>query len=218
MIGALALLNACDDNSKTPSDAQSPRGRSDQVAAGSSAAVTAASAPTAKRPAPLPKPHKAPRKLCEGQSERDAPGTLDVARSVDGANPPPLEYGKGRWVWVNVWAAWCKPCKEEMPLLLKWRDELSDGGIEVELAFVSIDDDEREMKRFMKSQPKGGVRQSYWIQAEDAREEWFGSVGFDDSPQLPVHALVNPDGKLACVVKGAMEESDLPALKAIFAR
>jgi thiol-disulfide isomerase/thioredoxin len=166
----------------------------------------------------LPAPEKPPRKLCDGQALRDAPEGIDASRNVDGAELAPLRYGPGeaRWVWVNVWAAWCKPCKEEMPLLLAWRDKLRKGGVKLELAFVSIDDDDREMKRFLSSQPRGAVRASYWLAEEKEREAWFASVGFDDQPQLPVHALVRPDGKLACTITGALQTSDYPALEALF--
>lgn len=208
----LAGAASCDD--KAASAPAMPSGRANQVAA----KKTAEPDPPGARPAPLPKPRREPRKLCAGQTARDAPGEIDVARSVDGADPRPLRYG-GRWVWVNVWAAWCKPCKEEMPILLSWRSKLEqDENVKVELAFVSIDDDEREMRRFLDSQPKTGVRASYWIEQEDARESWFSSIGFDEAPQLPVHALVDPAGKLACVIEGAVEQDDYPAVVSFLKR
>ena len=40
-------------------------------------------------------------------------------------------------VLVNVWATWCQPCREEMPLLLRLRQEYRDRG--VELLLVSGD-------------------------------------------------------------------------------
>lgn len=40
-------------------------------------------------------------------------------------------------VLVNVWATWCQPCREEMPLLLRLRQEYRERG--VELLLVSGD-------------------------------------------------------------------------------
>jgi len=159
---------------------------------------------------------KKPRKLCVGQGERDTPEIVGESRAAKGATaPPPMVYGKGKWVWLNVWAAWCEPCKEEMPTILKWRDELKAAGVPIEVAFISIDDDEREMDRFLSSQPDKGVRASYWLRESD-RDKWFESIGMDDTPQLPVHALVTPKGKLACTIQGAIETDDYDVLKAFF--
>ena len=48
----------------------------------------------------------------------------------------------GTWTWLNIWATWCKPCIEEMPRISKWRDKLLLKGKEVNLQFVSLDDNE----------------------------------------------------------------------------
>jgi thiol-disulfide isomerase/thioredoxin len=157
------------------------------------------------------------RKLGPSGEEQPAPGELTESRSVAGTTKPaPLRYGAGRWQWINVWAAWCKPCKEEMPRLLQWRDRLKAEGVPLDLSFLSIDDDEREMTRFMSSQPQKGVRASYWLKTEKAREAWFESIGFDDTPELPIHALVAPNGKLTCVIKGALEPTDYEQLARVF--
>jgi thiol-disulfide isomerase/thioredoxin len=215
LAGALALLGlallGCDSASQAP-----PPPPTSRINAVSAAPASSASAPaTASVAAPTP---AKPRKLCLGQEERDAPETLSDARAAEGAKPPPpLRYGEGKWVWLNVWAAWCEPCKEEMPMLLEWRDKLRAAGVALELVFVSIDDDEREMDRFLGSQPEKGVRTSYWLR-EEARESWFESIGLDDTPQLPVHALVTPKGKLSCLIEGAVESGDYEPLKAYFSK
>lgn len=189
------------------------RGRSDKVAA--SGKATAQPSATSTQSAALRRPPK--RKLCPSPTDLPAPEEITKTRAVAGApRLPALSYGKGRWQWVNVWAAWCKPCIEEIPRLIEWRDQLRAKGVAVDLSFVSIDDDEREMTRFMSSQPKTGVRASYWLEAEKTRDEWFESVGFDDTPELPIHVLVNPGGKITCVIKGAMEPADYPQLEALF--
>ncbi len=210
LLVALAGHSGCDG----PDDPPRPQTRrSDQVAATGTTSKPKATA-TVKTP-----PRRPPRKLCPAREKRPPPEELTKSRAVAGTKKPaPLRYGAGRWQWVNVWAAWCKPCIAEMPRLLQWRDKLRAAGVPVDLSFVSIDDDEREMTRFMSSQPKKGVRASYWLEAEKTREAWFESIGFDDTPELPVHALVAPDGKLTCVIKGALEPSDYDQLAGVFTR
>jgi len=206
---AASAGSGCDGSDQPPP----PQGRSDKVAA-TGKPTAQPSATSTQSPAPR---RPAKRKLCPSREELPAPEEISEARSIAGAPQlPALRYGKGRWQWVNLWAAWCKPCKEEMPRLIEWRDQLRAKGVAIDLSFVSIDDDEREMTRFMSSQPKTGVRASYWLETEKTRETWFESVGFDDTPELPIHVLVTPAGKLTCVIKGALEPTDYPQLEALF--
>ncbi len=201
------LLVACQSND-TP-----PKPRTNAVTAskdaptkdtGKKPASTATAKPTAK-PA---------RDLCQGQSPLDdPPGELSISRAADGATAPsPVAYGKGRWTWINVWAAWCEPCKKEMPMLLEWQKKLSEKGVSIDLVFVSIDDDQRELDRFLAGQPKDGVRASYWVTGEENQESFFETLGFEDTPKLPVHAFVSPQGKTSCVVEGSVEDNDYASL------
>jgi thiol-disulfide isomerase/thioredoxin len=57
----------------------------------------------------------------------------DVYASGDKAKPfawpklaesSPWPTSSNTWRWINVWATWCKPCVEEIPRLVKWRDKL----------------------------------------------------------------------------------------------
>lgn len=177
-------------------------------------AVTAK--PTAT-PAPTPpasaKPLGLPRQLCAGQQPRSGPkGTLKTATAPDAAAPPAsMALGVGKWTWINLWAAWCGPCKEEMPRLIAWQRKLTTTGVMMDLAFVSMDDDERQMRRFLEAQPQDGVRATYWL-PEGERSGWLGSVGLKESTQLPVQVLVAPSGQVACVIEGAVEDRDYPAI------
>ena len=159
----------------------------------------------------------APRQLCAGQSPRPAPKGNPKAVAAPDASPPsvPVPFGVGKWVWVNFWAAWCGPCKEEMPRLLGWKDKLAASGVLIDFAFVSLDDDERQLQRFIEAQPKNGVRASYWLPEGEGRNGWLAALNVKDPPQLPVQALVAPSGQVACVIEGAVEDRDYPALASI---
>jgi thiol-disulfide isomerase/thioredoxin len=198
LVTALAVALVACQSSEAP-----PKPRTNAVTATKGESKPA---PSATQSAVAAKPRK---DLCLGQTLRDPPGDLTSSRAAEGASAPPsAAYGKGRWVWVNVWAAWCEPCKKEMPMLLAWQQKLQKAGVPIDLVFVSIDDDARELDRFLKSQPEKGVRASYWVEGEEATEEWFTSLGFEGTPKLPVHAFVNPAGKTACVVEGSVEPGD----------
>jgi thiol-disulfide isomerase/thioredoxin len=209
-LAAIALAG-CEGAGKDLPPPPPVTGRSNAVTAGTS---TAAAAPTTTASAAAQAP-AAPRKLCQDGPARTAPkGTLQTAQAPGAQAPGALAFGVGKWVWVNLWAAWCGPCKEEMPRLVNFQSRLRTSGVMIDLAFVSLDDDERQLQRFLEGQPDKGVRASYWL-PEANRKGWLGSLGVKETPELPVHALVNPQGQVACVIQGAVEESDYPAIASI---
>ena len=212
MAGAIAcaLGAGCDDNKSVVPPPPPMTGRSNAVAAKD----TASGAPTSTTPAPAHTAGPA-RQVCAGQSPRAAPkGTLKTAAATGTDAPPPgLPIGVGKWLWINLWAAWCGPCKEEIPRIVAWHEKLRAAGVMMDLAFVSLDDDERETKRFLEAQPAGGVRATYLLPEAD-RGPWLGALGLKGSTQLPVQALVAPSGQVACVIQGAVEDGDYPAIAA----
>lgn len=44
--------------------------------------------------------------------------------------PIDMTQYKGKTVFVNFWATWCKPCIEEMPTIRNTKNSLKDEGIE----------------------------------------------------------------------------------------
>jgi thiol-disulfide isomerase/thioredoxin len=207
---ACALGAGCDDNKSAVPPPPPLTGRSNAVVAKD----TASAAPTTTGPAQARTASSA-RQVCAGQSPRAAPkGTLKTAAATGADAPPPgLPIGVGKWLWINLWAAWCAPCKEEIPRLVAWHEKLRAAGVMMDLAFVSLDDDERETKRFLEAQPAGGVRATYLLPEAD-RGAWLGALGLKGSTQLPVQALVAPSGQVACVIQGAVEDGDYPAIAA----
>lgn len=212
VLGALALTS-CDD-AKPAAPAAPPKG-------GRSDAVVASSAKPAATPVATVAPKVAtPRKLCASRVDLATPkGSLSM-RAAPGAASLPSEpaFGTGKWLWVNLWAAWCAPCKEEMPRIAAFRDKLRASGVLVDVAFISIDDDERQLERFLEAQPASGVRASYWLPEGNARSTFLGSLQRSSGVELPVHAFVAPSGRTQCVVDGAIEESDYAAIASLMGR
>ncbi|WP_437924732.1 TlpA disulfide reductase family protein [Sorangium sp. So ce291] len=215
---AAGLAGGCDGEKKAdlPPPPTPGQGRSNAVtapgAAGTASARAPASAATASA-APA-----APRLLCAGQSPRPAPSSGGLsAVAANGAErlPANIGFGVGKWVWVNFWAAWCKPCLEEMPRLLGWQQKLRAAGVLIDLAFISIDDDERQLSRFLEAQPGTGVRASYWLPEGPQRTGWLRALGVKEANELPVHAIATPGGQVTCVIQGAVEDSDYPTIAAL---
>ena len=204
---------ACSEGDK-PLPPPPPKERSNVVV--SSAKPTAASGAAAPSASPSAAP-RPPRQLCTGSTDglKTPHGRIKTAQAA-GVDPlpTPIAFGAGKWIWVNLWAAWCVPCKEEMPRLLRWQDELRKSGVLLDLVFVSLDEDERQMQRFLDEQPRTGLRATYWL-PEELRKGWLQPLGISENVQLPVQALVSPRGDVACVINGALEEDDFPQISKV---
>lgn len=108
------------------------------------------------------------------------------------AETPPLIPGDAaevlrevRWkgaksVWVNVWATWCQPCREEMPDLLRLRREFKDRGFRLVLVSADFDTDAEAARRFL---AELGVDFPTWIKTgpdmefiDALAEKWSGAL------------------------------------------
>ena len=57
-----------------------------------------------------------------------------------------LKSLRGRVVFLNFWATWCIPCRQEMPTMEKLHRELKEQGLEV--AAVNFRETEKEVRKF----------------------------------------------------------------------
>lgn len=208
----LGALVACGDGAATKELPPPAGGRRSEVISGTAQPATAAT-PTASAQA---KP-KAPRALCD-RAPAAAGKTLpegELLRVEEGAPglPEKIPTGDTMWTWVNLWAGWCGPCKEEMPMLAAWEAKLKQAGTPMRLAFLSIDDDERQARRFLASQ--AAVKRSWRLAEGEGRTKWLGALGLPEGPELPVHLLFDGKGALRCVVTGAISEADFPRVQQI---
>lgn len=211
---AFPAVVGCDDASGSATSR-----RSDQVLASEAAVAPAANAasvvPGHAAAAPAGR-----RRLCEGEAGakgRALPKTAASHAEAPGTMPPEgsLASTDGAWTWVNFWAAWCGPCKEEIPRLIEWRNRLTEAGTPMRLVFVSLDDDKRELDAFLAAQPADGLRGTLWLPDGPVRASWLKTLRMSAAPELPEQALVAPGGKVRCFIEGAVEDGDYPEMAAI---
>jgi thiol-disulfide isomerase/thioredoxin len=212
---AVAVTSACD----SPSNPGAPTARSEQVLSTASASLPATPPSGAAHAA---SPTRA-GKLCEGDANakgRTLPRlTLPV---VAPAGPTQEEValppGGGQWTWVNFWAAWCGPCKEEMPRLSAFQEKLAKAGAPVRFVFVSLDDDARQLQDFLARQPQDGLRSSLWLSEGPKRTTMLSGLRMKSAPELPEQALLDPSGRVRCFVEGAVEDRDYDEIAALVRR
>ena len=206
-VAALVALVGCDDKR-----AAGPGLKRNEmvVASGPAAPVAQDSGPRSADGGPA----RGPRTLCSG-APLNRP--LPAGRLSQAAAPGAAPLGEriavaGGWTWISLWAAWCKPCIEEIPRLLRWQTRL--GGA-LRVRFLSLDDDERQLRRLLEEQPAGGMRATHWLQEGHGRDAWLTALGLKTEPTLPVQILVNPRGEVHCIIEGEIEERDFSRVEAI---
>ena len=191
--------------------------RSQAILSSESKAVPAATA-SAIEADPVVK-SKQPRRLCGGRLGKPGPELpleQPARRSAASERDLPEQIqSRGHYTWVNFWAAWCGPCKEEIPRLLAWEKKLGDVGIALKVVFVSLDDDERQLTTFLDKQPATGLRRTYWLADGTKRTDWMKAVGVKPDSELPVQLLLDPSGHIRCTINGAIDESDYDQLRGL---
>ena len=117
--------------------------------------------------------------------EGDLVGPLALT-DLDG-HAQPLPAPQGRRVLVNVWASWCGPCRDEMPLLDRFAQAQGTGGI----AVVGIaQDDAASVRGYLRQVPT-----AYPILLDDAQGNAGVRLG-NRLGALPYSVLIDAKGRL----------------------
>ncbi len=128
--------------------------------------------------------------------------------SLKGADGRPLRLGdlKGKVVFLNFWATWCVPCREEMPAM----ERLYRANRERGLAIVAVNfkETKNEVKRFFEE-----LRLSFpsVLDPEGTAARNFAVRG------LPVTFLLSRDGQILWKAIGS-RDWDSPEARAYFKR
>ena len=121
-----------------------------------------------------------------------------------------------RFVWINLWATWCGPCRREMPLLLSFADQLRAEGVRVDLWFLSIDEDAAELARFLKENPEVAPGNSVRVTTRRELEGWMKQLTTAPAASIPINIVAAPGGEVRCIRVGSLREGDYPVIRALF--
>jgi thiol-disulfide isomerase/thioredoxin len=131
-----------------------------------------------------------------------APMPSLVVKALKGGRKIDLGSLHGKVVLVDIWASWCAPCLEEMPLLDDMAVRLKPKGVEI--IAVSVDEDKANVRTFLES-----------------RDTWSLTVAFDpkgkvpevlNPPKMPSSYIVDAEGILRYVNEG-FERNDIKKIE-----
>ncbi|MDV6167469.1 TlpA disulfide reductase family protein [Flavobacterium sp. DG1-102-2] len=116
-----------------------------------------------------------------------------------------LEDFKGKYVYIDMWATWCGPCRQEIPFLQKVEEKYH--GKKIEFVSISIDQvkDHEKWKKMVTDKTLGGVQ---LFADKDWSSAFAQAYGVNSIPRF---ILIGPDGKV--IDADAKRPSD-PALQA----
>jgi cytochrome c biogenesis protein CcmG/thiol:disulfide interchange protein DsbE len=118
--------------------------------------------------------------------------------ALDGKGEEEIADYRGHWVLVNLWASWCVPCRQEAPLLDRFARRYRSDNVRV--LGIDVQDNSDDALAFLRRYG-AAYPQLHSIGAE--RSEAFGSTG------VPENFLVDPQGKLAFIWRGPVDEKIL---------
>ena len=102
-----------------------------------------------------------------------------------------LKTLKGKTVYLNFWATWCKPCIKEMPSIDRARNILADDNF----VFLAASDEKKEKIR--------KFRERYDFGFEIVQVQ--GDIFDLDIRALPTTFIINEEGKIDLNEVGARE-------------
>ncbi len=139
----------------------------------------------------------------------DCPTSDASADSVPGGLPavtlPCLGGGRdvtlsglaGRPMVINIWASWCGPCRDELPLLHRFAERAGDR-----VAMLGIDFNDTRPEAALLLAKQSGVRYPLVADLDTRVEQPFRVIG------LPMTVLVDPDGEVVHTIAGEIHSVD----------
>ncbi|WP_297334305.1 TlpA disulfide reductase family protein [Flavobacterium sp.] len=110
-------------------------------------------------------------------------------KSVDGKTVTLSDF-KGKYVYIDVWATWCGPCKQQIPHLQIMEEKYRGKNI----AFISISvDKEKDLEKWqnmVKSENLDGVQV---IADKDWKSDFITAYGIQSIPRF---ILIDPKGNV----------------------
>ena len=118
-----------------------------------------------------------------------------------------LEDLRGKYVYIDVWATWCGPCRGEIPFLQKVEEKYKGKNIEFVSISVDVAKDHDKWKTFVADKKLGGIQ---LLADKDWRSDFVMAYKINSIPRF---ILLDPKGN---IVKSDAERPSDPKLAELF--
>ncbi|GLB52371.1 hypothetical protein NBRC110019_14110 [Neptunitalea chrysea] len=120
---------------------------------------------------------------------KGAPSSNFIYEGIDGKEHSLDEY-KGKYVYIDIWATWCGPCKREIPFLKKVEEEFKDKNIEFIGISVDVKADKQKWITFIEENQLVGTQ---LFADKDWNSEFMKAYGVNSIPRF---ILLDTEGKI----------------------
>ena len=93
---------------------------------------------------------------------------------------------KGKFVYIDIWATWCKPCLHEIPFLNQLEDEYKDRNIE--FISISIDENKEKWMQFVSEKNMKGIQLHAGPDSQIMKDYMIGGI--------PRFIFIGPGGEI----------------------
>jgi len=100
---------------------------------------------------------------------------------------------KGSYVYVDIWATWCGPCKYEIPFLIQLEKDFHDSNIIFMSVSVDVEEDKDKWINMMNEKDMGGVQ---LISTDGWKSQIMKDYAINSIPRF---MLFDPDGNVISV-------------------
>jgi thiol-disulfide isomerase/thioredoxin len=138
------------------------------------------------------------RETRQGAVSNEQPGLS--LKDVGGRTRSLGEY-RGKIVVLNFWATWCKPCRDEIPILVSLDSRYRERGVEFIAASA---DDESTQKKVPEFARKLKITFPVWVGAKTTD---LLRLGLGD--ELPATAIIDRNGAVVGRILGVVSHADL---------
>jgi thiol-disulfide isomerase/thioredoxin len=139
---------------------------------------------------------------CSHQEHQDKQAALNFTLPDTSGTRHTLADYRGRWVIVNYWATWCKPCRAEIPKLVTLSREYKDHKVVV----LGVDYESIELKDLL------GFMRKHHMSYPVLRTNPMEAQKLGPVLGLPTTYVITPHGDIATTLVGQITRKAIEQL------